>query len=68
LNHTYLRRTIADEEGEYRFVVPYSTNTAFSPDVHVRGSYRIESPHKKAFLMVAEEDVIAGGLIHGPDL
>ncbi len=67
-HHVYRRRSVSDEEGRYRFVVPYSTDVAFSPDVRVVDTYRIESSRGKRWLAVSEEAVISGGTIRGPDL
>jgi asparagine N-glycosylation enzyme membrane subunit Stt3 len=67
-NHVYRRRTFADDEGRYEFVVPYSTDVAFSPDVRAVGSYRLESSGVAETLLVREEDVLSGAIVHGPDL
>ncbi len=66
--HTYHRRTVADEQGGYRFVVSYSTDVQFSPDVGVNRAYLLGSPRSREKLAVREEDVLSGVAIRGPDL
>ena len=66
--HTYRQRTVADEQGGYRFVVPYSTDVQFSPDVGVNRAYLLGSPRSREKLAVREEDVLSGMVIRGPDL
>ena len=66
--HIYRRKTVADDQGDYRFVVPYSTDLRFSPDVRVPRAYQLESPRSSEKLGVREEDVLAGAVIRGPDL
>ena len=67
-SHVYRRRTVADDQGGYRFVVPYSTDVRFSPDVRVLRAYQLESPRSSEKLAVREEDVLSGVVIRGPDL
>jgi hypothetical protein len=66
--HKYLRETLADEQGGYRFVVPYPTDVQFSPDVRVPSAYQLMSSRSNAKLVVREEDVLYGSVIRGPDL
>ena len=66
--HVYRRRTRANRQGHYRFVVPYPTGSAFSPDVRVEGPYRLESSGLRGRARVSEEDVLTGATIQGPDL
>jgi dolichyl-diphosphooligosaccharide--protein glycosyltransferase len=66
--HVYRREARADAAGRYRFVVPYSTNLAFSPDVHVRGLYRIAVGDRSETIDVAERAVRNGERVVGPDL
>jgi len=66
--HGYRRQTVADDQGGYRFVVPYSTDVEFSPDVRVNGAYQLWSPRSREKLVVREEDVLSGVVIRGPDL
>lgn len=66
--HVYRRDAIADDEGRYRFVVPYPTDVRFSPDVTVPRGYRIISSNASGTLDVREQDVIGGATVRGPDL
>jgi hypothetical protein len=64
----YRREVIVDDQGRYRFVVPYPTDVRFSPDVTVPRSYRIRGPRASGKLDVREQDVIGGATLRGPDL
>jgi dolichyl-diphosphooligosaccharide--protein glycosyltransferase len=66
--HVYRREVIVDDQGRYRFVVPYPTDVRFSPDVTVPRSYRIRGPRASGKLDVREQDVIGGATLRGPDL
>lgn len=66
--HVYRRKAVTDDGGRYRFVVPYSTDVPFSPDVRALRPYRIESSRLEERLVVREEDVLSGEVIRGPDL
>jgi asparagine N-glycosylation enzyme membrane subunit Stt3 len=64
----YRRSSMADDRGRYRFVVPYSTDVRFSPDVWAVHPYQLESSRSSERLTVREEDVLSGAVIHGPTL
>jgi dolichyl-diphosphooligosaccharide--protein glycosyltransferase len=66
--HVYRRETVADDRGVYRFIVPYPTDVRFSPDVRVARAYQLRSLSAEGELNIREEDVLAGGVIRGPDL
>jgi len=55
------RDAIADDEGRYRFVVPYPTDVRFSPDVTVPRSYRIISPNASGTLDIREQTIRVAG-------
>lgn len=66
--HVYRRMTLADERGEYRFVVPYPTDLPYSPAVRVIAAYRLRRGETVARVPVREEDVRSGAVVRGPDL
>jgi dolichyl-diphosphooligosaccharide--protein glycosyltransferase len=65
--HVYRRRTVADDQGAYRFVVPYSTDVSFSPDVRAELAYELSSLGARERLVVREQDVLSSAVIRGPE-
>ena len=65
---SYRRRVRADAQGFYRIVVPYPTDTLFSPNIHVKGRYHIQADSAEGELAVSEADVRSGAVVQGPDL
>jgi dolichyl-diphosphooligosaccharide--protein glycosyltransferase len=65
---TYHRITVTDDRGRYHFVVPYSTDVRFSPDIRVAQAYQVSSPRGRGRIAVREADIRSGDVVVGPDL